>query len=235
MKNLSFSLVIPCYNEAENLSSLIARCVQVCEAEPRIDVILVNNGSIDHTEQIFLAGFPHPRISSISISKNKGYGFGILSGLKVAQGDVLGWTHADMQTDPMDVINAVKKFDDVNNSQSIFVKGWRVGRPWRDLIFTWAMSLFATLVLRIKLCDINAQPTFFHRDFYHNWQKPPLDFALDAYVYAQAVKHGHEVHRCRVNFGFRVAGEGHNEGLPAKLRYSYRSVRDIFSLRNILR
>jgi hypothetical protein len=37
---------------------------------------------------------------------NQGYGFGILSGLKECTGEFLGWTHADMQTDPKDLLKA---------------------------------------------------------------------------------------------------------------------------------
>ena len=42
----------------------------------------------------------------VTVPVNLGYGHGILSGLREAKGDYLAWTHADLQTDPADVVKA---------------------------------------------------------------------------------------------------------------------------------
>ena len=234
MQVLTLSLVIPCYNEVENLSSLLARCAEVCSAEPRIDVILVDNGSLDGTQEFLASSLLHPQISTIRVPVNRGYGFGILSGLQVAQGDIIGWSHADMQTDPMDVLSAFAKFEAASDARRIFVKGRRGERPFRDVVFTYAMSGFAMTILGLPLSDINAQPNLFHRDFVKSWENPPHDFALDLFAYVHALQLGVEVRRVDVDFGTRVAGLGNNERLLSKLRYSFRSALDIINLRKRL-
>lgn len=80
------------------------------------------------------------------VEKNQGYGFGILSGLRAAEGKVLGWTHADMQTDPVDARRDLVLFD--QHGDDIFIKGRRYGRPLGDVLFTVGMSAFKTLLLR---------------------------------------------------------------------------------------
>ena len=101
---MRFSLVIPCYNEAANLPLLLDRCKNLV-AIPDVEVILVDNGSTDNTSEVLENLLPqHPGCRSIRVEKNQGYGFGILSGLNAAEGQILGWTHADMQTDPSDAI-----------------------------------------------------------------------------------------------------------------------------------
>src|SRR6185312_6890896 len=98
----SLSLVIPCYNEAANLPLLLERCGKL-SANPDTEIILVDNGSTDATPAVLENLLPEfPRCRSVRVQKNQGYGFGILSGLAAAEGDILGWTHADLQTDPMD-------------------------------------------------------------------------------------------------------------------------------------
>lgn len=231
MATLTASLVIPCYNEVGNLPRLIVRCAEVCVAEPRIDVVLVDNGSKDATPELFAAGFPHARISSVRVPVNQGYGFGILFGLRAAQGEIIGWTHADMQSDPMDVIKALVEFDTVADVRRTYVKGRRLARPWRDVAFTYAMTTLASVVLRMPLRDINAQPNMFHRDFLASWENPPHDFALDLFVYVEALRQQFEVRRFPVNFGPRSAGIGNNERLSDKLRYSRRAILDIIRLR----
>ena len=231
MQFLGLSLVIPCYNEEQNLSRLLDRCAEVCTHEPRIDIILVDNGSTDATHDILSSKLPHQQISTLRVPVNKGYGFGILSGLQGAKGDIIGWCHADMQTDPMDVVVALACFDAAFDARRIFVKGRRGKRPFRDVIFTYAMTGFAKTVLGLPLTDINAQPNLFHREFLKSWEDPPHDFALDLFAYVRALQVGIEVCRFDVNFGTRFAGLGHNENLLSKLRFSYRSTKDIINLR----
>lgn len=231
MAELTATLVIPCYNEGSNLTALAKRCIEVCAADPLLDVLLVDNGSVDDSPAIFARGFGHPRVGSIRVKVNQGYGFGILSGLQAAGGDVIGWTHADLQTDPMDALAALAPFRQAAAPTRVFVKGRRTGRPLRDMVFTWGMTAFASLMLNTPLSDINAQPTFFHRDFFAGWHNPPLDFSLDLYAYVQAVRAGLDIHRVPVHFGPRLSGTGHNESLANKLKYSKRSAHYILELR----
>ncbi|WP_227724896.1 glycosyltransferase family 2 protein, partial [Yersinia proxima] len=181
---MKYSLIIPCYNEAANLPLLLERCKAIT-FNPDIEVILVDNGSTDTSPEILQQLLPqYPGCRSVRVENNQGYGFGILAGLKAAKGDVLGWTHADMQTDPQDFLRGLALFE--QNGMDIFVKGQRYGRPLSDVIFTVGMSVFETLLLGKAMWDINAQPTLFSRSFFETWQDPPHDFSLDLYVYYRA-------------------------------------------------
>ena len=69
---------------------------------------MINNGSKDYSlEIIHKLENEHKFIRSLNILKNRGYGFGIKSGLRVANGDYIGWTHADLQTDVIDIQKAI--------------------------------------------------------------------------------------------------------------------------------
>ena len=167
-----FSIVIPCYNEAATLPLLIERCQEVVEESPyELEFILVDNGSTDNTNLILkkmLTATSGCRF--IRLKDNEGYGHGILAGLAAARGDILGWTHADMQTDPGDILKAMPYLG--GNSEQIFAKGRRFGRPVTDVAFTICMSIFETFYLGCRMWDINAQPNIFHRSFFETWQNP---------------------------------------------------------------
>lgn len=204
---MKFSLVIPCYNEAANLPLLLERC-KTLAAKPDVEVILVDNGSTDSTPDVLLNLLPsYAGCRTVRVEKNRGYGFGIISGLKAAKGEILGWTHADMQTDPQDALQGLELFD--KHGPDIFVKGQRYGRPLADVVFTVGMSFFETVLLARPLWDINAQPTMFSRRFFETWCTAPDDFALDLYAYYQARSHGLRVYRFPVRFGARVHGVSH--------------------------
>lgn len=225
---MKFSLVIPCYNEAKNLPLLLERCAKVAAIDG-VEVILVDNGSSDDSAEILKNLLPnYPGCRSVRVEKNQGYGFGILAGLNAANGDVLGWTHADMQTDPYDFIRGLDFF--AQDSGSLFVKGSRYGRPIADVLFTVGMSIFETVLLRTLLWDINAQPTMFRRDFYLHWKDAPYDFSLDLYAYYSAKKYKCSVKRFPVLFGQRAHGVSHwNISWFAKWKFIRRTVE--FSLR----
>jgi glycosyltransferase involved in cell wall biosynthesis len=221
---VNLSLIIPCYNEAANLPLLLPRCAEITKSGD-IEVVLVDNGSTDDTPDVLAKLLPeHPGCRSVRIEVNQGYGFGILSGLRAGTGDILAWTHADMQTDPADVIAGLEIFR-ASNTERTFVKGRRYGRPLADVAFTIGMSFFETLLMMRPLWDINAQPTMFPRSFFETWDNPPHDFSLDLFAYYQARRAGLGIRRFPVRFGERAHGTSHwNVDWKSKIKFIRRTI-----------
>jgi glycosyltransferase involved in cell wall biosynthesis len=221
---VNLSLIIPCYNEAANLPLLLPRCAEITKSGD-IEVVLVDNGSTDDTPDVLAKLLPaHPGCRSVRVEVNQGYGFGILSGLRAGTGDILAWTHADMQTDPADVIAGLEIFL-ANNAERTFVKGRRYGRPLADVAFTIGMSFFETLLMMRPLWDINAQPTMFPRSFFETWDNPPHDFSLDLFAYYQARRAGLGIRRFPVRFGERAHGTSHwNVDWKSKIKFIRRTI-----------
>lgn len=222
---MKLSIVVPCYNEAENIPLILERFAQVIE-ERNIEVILVNNGSNDNSAEVIKELMPlYKFVKTILVPINKGYGYGILQGLKEADGDYIGWTHADMQTDPNDVIKAYEIIKN-NESDKIFVKGNRKGRPWIDTIFTAGMSLFETIYFKTPMNDINAQPNIFHKSFVEKWENPPYDFALDLYIYYNAQINNMNIIRFPVLFPMRIHGQSkwNTDGFASKKKFIKRTL-----------
>lgn len=222
---MKLSIVIPCYNEAENIPLLLERFGQTIRRKD-IEMILVDNGSVDATKEILKDLLPrYPAVRSIRVKENRGYGFGIVQGLKVCQGTFVGWTHADMQTDPADVLKALHIIEQNNNNGNLFVKGQRKGRPLWDQFFTSGMSIFESVYFGQKIYDVNAQPNVFSREFFQTWNNPPDDFALDLYALYMANKNGLCMKRFDVAFPKRIYGESHwNHGLGAKWKFIKRTM-----------
>ncbi len=222
---MKLSIVIPCYNEKNNLPLIVDKFDKIIKRKD-IEVVLVNNGSTDGSDKIFekLAS-EHNFLRIITVKKNQGYGYGILSGLKEAKGEFIGWIHADMQTDPADVLKALDIIEQNNNGRNLYIKGSRKARKIFDNIFTIGMSLFETLYMRCRLWEINAQPNIFHRSFFESWKNPPHDFALDLYTYYKAKKNGLKIIRFPVRFPPRIHGESKwNHSFKDKWKFIKRTV-----------
>lgn len=225
---MKYSLIIPCYNESKSLPQLLERCTPLIH-KGNIEVILVDNGSNDETAIVLDTLLPqYPGCRSIRVEQNQGYGFGITSGLSAATGDILGWTHADLQTDPADILQGIALFEQFGSNT--LVKGKRYGRPLSDTVFTAGMSLFETFLFRRAFWDINAQPNLFPRNFFESWVNiAPKDFSLDLFVYFMAQKKGLAIKRFPVKFGKRVFGTSHwNIDWKAKKKFIMRTIQ--FSL-----
>lgn len=220
---MRLSLVIPCYNESANLPLLLERCKDVMR-RPGAEVVLVDNGSTDESPLVLSELLPrYPGCRSVRVERNQGYGHGILEGLRAARGEILGWSHADMQTDPQDALRGMVLFE--QHGPNIFVKGRRYGRPFGDVVFTVGMSVFETVLLGKPMWDINAQPTMFSRAFFESWHEPPYDFSLDLFAYYQARRMGLAVHRFPVRFGERAHGVSRwNVNWAAKRKFIRRTV-----------
>lgn len=219
----TLTLVIPCFNEEKNIPLILERLSPVMK---RIDVkvLLVNNGSTDGSQEVLNLLIPkYTFAESLRIEKNQGYGFGILAGLRIADGKYIGWTHADMQTDPLDMIRGLEILEKSPNPLT-YVKGARKRRPLADQFFTFGMSIFESLYMRAFLWDINAQPNIFPKSFFDKWMDPPSDFSLDLYAYYQAKRLGYKVVRFPVIFPPRIHGHSSwNTGLKSKWKFIKRT------------
>ena len=135
-KNQILSIVIPCFNEEKNIPILVEN-IQKSFSEENflknnlcpIKIILINNGSTDNTADVLksLSG-KYSFLEIYSLNKNKGYGYGILQGLNYANTAYIGWTHADLQADPLDCIKAFKEYENLFRGQNVFIKDNRKNR-----------------------------------------------------------------------------------------------------------
>ena len=230
MNSPNFSIVIPCYNEAESLKTLIDEASRIA-VEHGGEFILVDNGSIDSTFCI-LNECTKPNIRWIRTDRNLGYGGGILFGLKNCKSDIMGWTHADLQTPLADVVKAASA---IGIDQG-FVKGRRLNRPLFDNSFTVGMSILESILFRTRLVDINAQPTVFRKDFYNSWSNPPLDFSIDLYALINAKRSSIGIGRINVQFHRRKYGNSSwNTGIKSRWKFVRRTISYSLILRKRIR
>lgn len=222
---MNLSVIVPCYNEEKNIP-LILQKFDNCIDSNDIELILVNNGSTDNTENLLKKILPKYSFArSVKIEINEGYGNGIVFGLNSSNSEYLCYTHADLQTDPKDVIKAFDIIKSSSTPKNCFVKGNRKGRGFFDQFFTTGMSIYETFYLKTALWDINAQPNLFHRSFFKSLHNLPNDFSLDLYFLYMAKKKKLNVIRFDVTFPPRIYGSSSwNDGLYSRFKFIKRTI-----------
>ena len=234
---IDLSVVIPCYNEERNIPILLRNFSRILASRNQIELILVDNGSQDQTgkmieQEIAQKGYAFAR--KVAVQGNRGYGFGILSGLKQARGTILAWTHADLQTDPEDVLRAYQLYlEKSKGSKKILVKGHRKNRDLLEKLLSLGMQLLTNIVLGAWLDEINAQPKLFPRTLLEKMTDPPEDFSLDLYLLYLAKREKYEIVSLPVYFKERIYGEAKGGGGGFKIRWNLiqRTLHYIFALK----
>jgi dolichol-phosphate mannosyltransferase len=119
-----YSVVVPFYNEAENLPRLIREIDAMLRVlERQAEIILVDDGSIDSFAQP--VGSPAFLIRWLHINQNSGQSAAMFYGMQEARGKVIILMDADLQNDPMDAPKMLRKLED---EQLDLVTGVRLHR-----------------------------------------------------------------------------------------------------------
>ena len=234
--NSNLSLIIPCYNEQDNLPLLFKKLLKI--QVNFNEIILVDNGSTDNTS-LLIENFIKNNDSCIKIlklKKNIGYGNGIMSGIRKSSGQIIAWTHADLQTDPQDVVDAYEYFMSKNGDSNFLLKGKRKKRKFFDKLFTGLMSIISSIAFNMKLSDINAQPKMFSRNFVKYIDNAPNDFSLDLFILVKATKLNYTILEYPVMFKNRSYGISKGGGsFIGKIKLTLRTLSYINKLRITLK
>ena len=216
-----YSLIIPCYNEGDSLKYNAEKLITFSNKN-QVEIILVNNGSTDNTD--FEIDNIVKQSNSIKKNKkknNKGYGHGLLQGILNSNFDLVSWIHGDFQVDLNDVAKGYKLFI-ANGADKLFVKGKRKERIFYDKIFTFFLSLIASLLFFRKINDSNAIPTFTSKTLFKDLNNIPDNFNFDVFCHIAAVKKNYKIVRFNVFYRNRQFGSSKwNFGLKSKIKLSF--------------
>jgi glycosyltransferase involved in cell wall biosynthesis len=125
---MHLSIVIPVYNEAENLIPLHLAIHKALDERSNLcwEAVMVDDGSTDDSLETLedLAGSDSEHVRVVSLRRNFGQTAAIAAGVDYAQGDVIILLDADMQNDPCDIPMMI---DQIEQGYDV-VSGWRVNR-----------------------------------------------------------------------------------------------------------
>lgn len=132
ISSLTCSIIVPCFNEEENVEECIKKCPKIGKAT---ELIIVDDGSKDKTVErakSLLSKYPFVRI--ISYSPNRGKAYAVEKGFNAAKGDVIMIWDAD-RTVPEDELYLFHKI--LATGQAGFTNGTRLLYPMEDQAMKW--------------------------------------------------------------------------------------------------
>jgi len=142
------SLIIPVYNEAQNLPLLYASIKQVIQPiKQKWEVVFVDDGSTDGSLDVLQAFVKKDpwHVRAVVFRRNFGQTAAIAAGIDHAHGDTIVLLDADMQNDPNDIPRLLAKLDEGYD----LVSGWRKDRKDNHLTRTFPSKMANWVISRV--------------------------------------------------------------------------------------
>lgn len=164
MEKPEVSIVIPAFNEQENLKSLLAGIMPVMDnLEKSYEIIFVDDASTDESLQILkkLAA-KYSLLRIIKFAQNSGQSAAFDAGFKLAKGETVVTMDADLQYDPQDIPRLLQKLNYYD-----VVCGWRKHRldPWIKLVSTKIANAIRNKLSGENIKDIGCSLKVFKKSF----------------------------------------------------------------------
>lgn len=128
LRAASLSLVIPVFNEQDNIEPLLARVhVALADYPAEWEILLIDDGSADGTVRQISQGQAHygRHVRLIPLARNFGQTAAMQAGIDLARGEVIATLDGDLQNDPIDIPRMVHRLLDEDLD---LVSGWRKDR-----------------------------------------------------------------------------------------------------------
>lgn len=227
------SLILPCYNEEDNLKNFKFELLDFISTN-NIELILVNNGSSDNTENEINNYIKiNSKIKKVNISINEGYGKGLYTGIGVASYDDIAWMHADFQVSLPDLLKGYYIYKGYKNGNCL-VRGKRKKRKITDSFFTFFMSLITSAFFLRLINDSNATPTITSKKILEGMNNIPKDFCFDLFCHITAIQKKFKVIRYNVIYLNRIYGKTKwNFNFFSKFKLSFTVIKYILKKRFI--
>jgi glycosyltransferase involved in cell wall biosynthesis len=123
---IRYSLVVPFFNEQENIPPLYMKITEVMDAigEP-YELIFVDDGSRDNTFKVLSDIYEHDhRVNIVRLRRNFGQTAGLKAGFDFARGEIIISMDGDLQHDPEEIPRFLEKIEEGFD----LVSGWRYAR-----------------------------------------------------------------------------------------------------------
>lgn len=199
----TLSIVIPVYNEKENIKDLYNEISStLSDMNIKNEIIFVDDGSNDGSLELLTNLFEkHKNVKLISFRKNFGKASALMAGFKETSGDIIITMDGDLQDDPKEI---PKFLDELENGYDL-VSGWKIKRndPITKTIPSRIFNVVTSLFTSIKLHDFNCGFKAYRREVIEDLN---IYGELHRFIPVLAAQRGFRVGEIKINHRPRMHG-----------------------------
>ena len=202
------SVIMPCYNEAGTLATILAK-VRAIDLEKQI--ICVDDNSSDDTYQILCREAEgDPNMVIIRHPANRGKGAAVRSGLARAAGEIVIVQDADLEYDPEDYYELVKPIADgrVNVVFGSRFLGRHTGMYFWNALGNKGLTFLTNFLFNCWISDMETCYKVMRTEIMRDLRLESNDFRLEPEIAAKVLKRGERIFEVPVSYLGRTYEEG---------------------------
>lgn len=207
MKIKKLSVIVPSFNEAKTIKTIISRLKKLNLKKTKLEIIVVNDASTDNTKKILktIKG-----ITVITHKENKGKGAAIRAGLKHVTGDYTLIQDADLEYDPQDIISLINP---VATDKAEVIYGSRFLGPHKNMLF-WHflgnkfLSFVTNILFNTTLSDMEVCYKLIPTKLIKSFNLKSDRFGFEPEITAKILKQGIRIYEVPISYSGREFSEG---------------------------
>lgn len=222
----SLTIFFPCYNEEANVERVTRAAVAAGRlVTDDLEVIIVNDGSKDRTEEIAdrLAA-EIPGVRAVHNKPNRGYGGALQRGFREATREWIFYTDGDCQFD----LNELPKLLPVLATHDM-VSCYRINRqdPLQRKLNAFAWGTLVKTLLGFRVRDVDCAFKLYPKSFIDRIELKSTGALIDTEMLARATRLGYRIGQIGVHHYPRTAGEQ----TGANFKVILKAFKELFKLR----
>lgn len=209
---MKLSVIIPVYNEASTLASLLARVLAVPVAK---EVLVVDDGSDEATKKLLRTAVATGSVRLITHPHNMGKGTAVCTALEQATGDVVIIQDADLEYFPEDYAKLLNVYQ-TNNAEAVYGVRDLSQRSWLMRWGNHLMTLVTNLLYGSKLADMETCYKLVDRRLMQSLQLTSRGFEIEAEITAKLLSARVRILESPIRYEHREEGKKLTpwDGLP---------------------
>jgi glycosyltransferase involved in cell wall biosynthesis len=217
---MKLSVIIPVYNEVENIEEILKRVKATKKAD---EIVVVDDGSQDGTRDLLKKLDGKEKVRVILHEKNQGKGAAVRTGLDAAAGEILLIQDADLEYDPRDYPTLLQPLEEgiadvVYGSR--FLGGPRRVTMYWHMIANKLLTFMTNILYDTILSDMETGYKVFRRKVVDGMKLRSKRFDFEPEFTAKVLKRHHRIYEVPISFNPR----DYSQGKKIKLKDAFEAV-----------
>ncbi len=207
---MKLSVIMPCYNEENTISRILDKILN--ENSIGKEIIVIDDFSTDNSRKILENYDKKGKIKLVFNSKNRGKGYSVRQGLKLASGDIILIQDADLEYSPDDYKRLINP---ILNDDADVVYGSRfIGGQETRVLYFWHtlgnkfLTLLSNMFTNLNLTDMECCYKVFKKDIIKDINLKEDRFGFEPEITAKISKKNLKIYEVGVRYFGRKYEDG---------------------------